>query len=336
MVKFLIRRLLGLVVVLLGLTVVMFVIVRLIPGDPVRAVLGYDATREMVEAFRATYGLDRPVLVQYGAFLGGLLRGDLGVSTMSGQPVAFDLRAYLPATVELALASVVISVLIGFPLGVLAALQRGRFLDTFASTVALVFIAIPVFWFGLLLQLVFYRLLSWLPYGGRIGDLPAGFSQVTGLLTIDALINLDFGLFWQAVQHLLLPAFSLSALLIASIARTTRMALSQVLSEQYVRTARSKGLSEAIVVLKHALRNAFLPILTVMGLRIGELLGGAVITETIFQWPGIGLYAVRAISYLDTAAIMGFSLVAISAYALINLVVDVLYSVLDPRIGVNA
>lgn len=336
MVQYLTRRLIGLVFVLLGMTVVMFVIVRLIPGDPVRAVLGYDATTEMVEAFRAHYGLDRPVHVQYLAFLSGLLRGDMGRSTTSGAPVVRDLATYLPATVELATASVVISILLGFPLGVLAAINRGGLVDRLATTASLVFIATPVFWFGLLLQLVFYRVLGWLPYGGRIGDLPPEFASHTGLLVIDALLNGDLRVLWDALSHLLLPAFSLSALLIASVARTTRMSLGQSLSELYVQTARSKGLARRVVVFKHALRNALVPIVTVVGLRIGELLGGAVITETIFQWPGIGSYAVRAISHLDTSAILGFSIVAVTAYALINLVVDVAYMFLDPRIGTRS
>lgn len=336
MAQFLLRRLFGLIFVLLGTTVVMFIIVRVIPGDPVRAVLGYDATTAMVEAFREAYGLDRPVPVQYFAFLAGLLRGDLGTSLTSGQPVTSDLRTFLPATVELALASVVISLLIGFPLGVLAALNRGRLIDSVASTSSLIFIAVPVFWFGLLLQLIFYRVLDWLPYGGRIGDLPRDFVPITGLISVDALLRLDLPLFWDALRHLLLPSFSLSALLIASVARTTRLALSQTMDEQYVMTAKSKGLAPNRVIYKHALRNALVPIVTVVGLRMGELFGGAVITETIFQWPGIGLYAVRAISHLDTSAILGFSIVAIGAFALINLAVDIVYMFLDPRIGADS
>jgi peptide/nickel transport system permease protein len=332
---FLIRRLALLLLVLLGLSGLTFALSHLVPTDPARAALGFDAAPDMVQQYRREMGLDRPLPVQYALYLRNLLRGDLGVSIMTRRSVMADLGVFLPPTVELTLVSLLLSVTVGGALGVLAAVRRGGPVDVLATAAPVAQLSVPVFVMGLLLLLVFYRWLGWLPYGGRLGSSTIAPITITGLYTVDSLLRLDFPTFRDAVAHLILPAVALSNLTLAEMTRITRSAVLDVLGQDYVRTARSKGLAERAVIWRHVMKNAAIPVVTVMGLRVGFLMGGAVITETIFAWPGIGRYAWEGARNVDLNVVMGVTLVLALAYALINLLVDVLYSVLDPRVRLS-
>ena len=335
MLPFLIRRLALLLLVLLGLSGLTFALSHLVPTDPARAALGFDAAPDMVQQYRREMGLDRPLPVQYALYLRNLLRGDLGVSIMTRRSVVEDLGKFLPPTVELTLVSLLLSVTVGGALGVLAAVRRGGPIDVLATAGPVAQLSVPVFVMGLLLLLVFYRWLGWLPYGGRLGSSMVPPPTITGLYTVDSLLRLDFRTFRDAVAHLILPAVALSNLTLAEMTRITRSAVLDVLGQDYVRTARSKGLAERAVIWRHVMKNAAIPVVTVMGLRVGFLMGGAVITETIFAWPGIGRYAWEGARNVDLNVVMGVTLVLALTYTLINLLVDVLYSVLDPRVRLS-
>ena len=335
MLPFLIRRLALLLLVLLGLSGLTFALSHLVPTDPARAALGFDAAPDMVQQYRREMGLDRPLPVQYALYLRNLLRGDLGVSIMTRRSVVEDLGKFLPPTVELTLVSLLLSVTVGGALGVLAAVRRGGPVDVLATAGPVAQLSVPVFVMGLLLLLVFYRWLGWLPYGGRLGSSMVPPPTITGLYTVDSLLRFDFLTFRDALAHLILPAVALSNLTLAEMTRITRSAVLDVLGQDYVRTARSKGLAERAVIWRHVMKNAAIPVVTVMGLRVGFLMGGAVITETIFAWPGIGRYAWEGARNVDLNVVMGVTLVLALAYTLINLLVDVLYSVLDPRVRLS-
>jgi peptide/nickel transport system permease protein len=332
---FLARRLALLLIVLLGLSALTFALSHLVPTDPARAALGFDAAPDMVQQYRREMGLDRPVPVQYVLYLRNLVRGDLGVSIMTRRSVIEDLGKFIPATLELTLASLLLSVVAGGMLGVLGAIHRGGPVDVLATAVPVAQLSVPVFVMGLLLLLVFYRTLDWLPYGGRLDSMLVAPPTITGLYTIDSLLHLDGRAFRSAGAHLILPAVALSNLTLAEMTRITRSAVLEVLNQDYVRTARSKGLAEWAVIWRHVLKNAAIPVVTVMGLRVGFLMGGAVITETIFSWPGIGRYAWEGARNLDLNVVMGVTLVIALFYALINLLVDILYSRLNPRVRLS-
>lgn len=335
MLPFLARRLALLLIVLLGLSALTFALSHLVPTDPARAALGFDAAPDMVQQYRREMGLDRPVPVQYVLYLRNLVRGDLGVSIMTRRSVIEDLGKFIPATLELTLASLLLSVVAGGMLGVLGAIHRGGPVDVLATAVPVAQLSVPVFVMGLLLLLVFYRELNWFPYGGRLDSMLVAPPTITGLYTIDSLLHLDGRAFRSAGSHLVLPAVALSNLTLAEMTRITRSAVLEVLNQDYVRTARSKGLAERAVIWRHVLKNAAIPVVTVMGLRVGFLMGGAVITETIFSWPGIGRYAWEGARNLDLNVVMGVTLVIALFYALINLLVDILYSRLDPRVRLS-
>ena len=334
MLPFLARRLILLLVVLIGLSALTFALSHLVPTDPARAALGFDASPDMVKQYRREMGLDRSLPVQYALYLRNLVRGDLGVSIMTRRSVAEDLARAIPATLELTLASLFLSVVVGGALGVLAAVRRGSLTDTLATAMPVAQLSIPVFVLGLLLLLVFYRILGWLPFGGRL-DPSLSLTPITGLYTVDALLQGDWKALRSAVLHLILPAVALSNLTLAEMTRMTRSAMLDTLGHDYIRTARSKGLPERRVIAHHVLKNAAIPVITVMGLRVGFLLGGAVITETIFSWPGIGRYAWEGARNVDLNVVMGVTLVVALAYALINVAVDLLYSALDPRVRLS-
>jgi peptide/nickel transport system permease protein len=329
---FLARRLALLLIVLLGLSALTFALSHLVPTDPARAALGFDAAPDMVQQYRREMGLDQPLPVQYLLYLRNLVRGDLGVSIMTRRLVVEDLGRFIPATLELTLVSLLLSVVAGSTLGILAAVRRGGAADVLATALPVAQLSVPVFVMGLLFLLVFYRALGWFPYGGRLDSMLVVPPTITGLLTVDSLLHLDWPGFRSAVAHLVLPAAALCNLTLAEMTRITRSAVLEVLNEDYVRTARSKGLAEAAVLWRHVLKNAAIPVVTVMGLRVGFLMGGAVITETIFSWPGIGRYAWEGARNVDLNVVMGVTLVIALFYALINLAVDILYSTLDPRV----
>jgi len=331
--SYVLRRLLGLVPVLFGISLLVFLFLKLIPGDPAQAILGERGSPEQLQALREKLGLNRPLHVQYLTFLRNVLTGDLGVSAVSTIPVAEELKRRWPATFELALSATLVAVALGIPLGILAAVRKNSLLDTLSMSLSLLGVSIPVFWLGLLLVYLFAVNLHWLPTGGRLStDLALDFRPITGFLVLDGLLSLKPQVVLDALRHLLLPALTLGTIPLAILTRITRGAMLEVLSQDYVRTARAKGLSERQVILKHALKNALLPVVTIVGLQFGTLLGGAILTETIFSWPGIGSYIYEGILNRDYPVVQAGVLVVATAFVLVNLLVDLSYALLDPRI----
>ena len=335
--QYILRRLILTIPLLFGVTLMAFAISHAVPADPVTANLGQKAMSDpdIVAAFRAEWGLDRPIYEQYLIYVGNLLRGDLGRSIKSRRPVLTDLRAFLPATIELATAAIVFGVLVGVVLGLLSAVWRNSWLDHVARLVSLFGVSIPVFWLALLGLFILYARLRWVPGPGRIDVGMAVPPHVTGLLTVDAIVAGDWATLRNVAAHLVLPALVLGSYTTGLITRVTRSAMLEVLGEDYIRTARAKGLSSRAMMVRHALRNALIPVITVIGFSYGNLLAGTVLTESIFAWPGIGQYAYRASTSLDFPAIMGVSMVIALIFIVVNLVVDVLYFVLDPRLRIT-
>jgi peptide/nickel transport system permease protein len=317
--------------VLLGVSIVVFFMVRAIPGDPAQIMLGQQATQEQVQQIRENMGLDKPIFVQYGLFLKDALRGDLGDSIVTGRPVTTELLTRLPATLELTAFAMLIAILVGVPVGVISAVRQYSLLDKSTSVLALTGISMPIFWLAMILVVIFGVNLELLPFPGRL-DPTTGITAITGLVLVDSLLTLNFAGFWDGLLHLIMPALALATIPMAVIMRMTRSSMLEVMNEDYVRTARAKGVVPWRVVFKHALRNAMLPTITVIGLQTGLLMGGAIITETIFSWPGIGLYTYNSISSRDYASIQGVVLYAALLFVLINLLVDILYAILDPRV----
>ena len=316
---------------LLGVSVVVFLMVRAIPGDPAQIMLGQQATQEQVQQIRENMGLDKPIFVQYGLFLKDALRGDLGDSIVTGRPVTTELLTRLPATFELVAFAMLIAILVGIPVGVISAVRQYSLLDKSTSVLALTGISMPIFWLAMILVVIFGVNLELLPFPGRL-DPTTGITAITGLVLVDSLLTLNFAGFWDGLLHLIMPALALATIPMAVIMRMTRSSMLEVMNEDYVRTARAKGVVPWRVVFKHALRNAMLPTITVIGLQTGLLMGGAIITETIFSWPGIGLYTYNSISNRDYASIQGVVLYAALLFVLVNLLVDILYAILDPRV----
>lgn len=333
---FLLRRA-GLVVpTFLGITLLVFSLIHMIPGNAVEALSG---ERGMDPARYARllheFGLDQPLYVQYLAYLGKLLKGDLGFSIITHEPVMREFLTLFPATLELSFCAMLLALSIGLPAGILAALKRNTFLDYSVMGVSLAGYSMPIFWWALLLILLFSVTLGWTPVSGRI-DILFDLPPVTGFMLIDSLLSGEPGAFRSALSHLILPAIALGTIPLAVIARMTRSAMLEVLREDYVRTARAKGLSRLRVIGIHALRNALIPVITVIGLQVGTLLAGAILTETIFSWPGIGKWLVEAIHRRDYPVVQGGILLSASIIILVNLVVDVLYGVINPRIRRSA
>ena len=330
---YLIRRLVLLVPTLFGLSILTFVISHVVPADPAKLAAGPRATPDMVETVRREYGLDQPLLRQYLTYVGDLLRGDFGESILTQHSVAEDLRDRFPATFELVLYAMLLAVLVGVPLGILAAVYQNRWPDQLSRVFAISSVSIPQFWFGVVLQLLLASRLGLFPLSRRLPTLAEPPRKVTGMLTVDSLLAGDLAAFWLAVTHLALPAVVLSIGAMAIIMRTLRGDMLEVLGLDFVRNARARGLSERRVILGHAARNAFLPSLTMIGLSFGWTLGGTVLVEAVFDWPGIGNYAVEAAVRLDFNPIMGVTLLVGVVFILLNLAVDLLYGVLDPRIS---
>ncbi len=332
---YIIRRLILTVPVLIGITLATFVISHAVPADPIVASLGQRAQDDpsIVAQYRHQWGLDKPLPVQYVFYVGNLLHGDLGVSISSRRPVIQDLQQYFPATLELSTAGLLIALLIGVPLGVLSAVRRDRLPDHLARFVSLIGVSTPVFWLGLLLLILLWYHLGLLP--GPTGQLDRGVTPpptVTGAAVVDSILAADWPALGNALAHLGLPAVVLGAYTMGLITRMTRGSMLEVLVQDYIRTARAKGLRASAIVLRHGLRNAIIPTLTLAGLAYGSLLSGAVLTETVFAWPGIGLYATQTAGAADFPAIMGVALLTAVLYLVINLVVDVLYAVLNPQV----
>jgi peptide/nickel transport system permease protein len=335
MARFIVRRFGGLIFVLIGVSVLTFFLAQVVPVDPAATALGSNAREEQIEAYRQQMGLDKPAVVQYANYVARLFHGDLGKSIRTRRAVLADLRDYLPATIELALVAMLVTVLVGTPLGIIAALNRNSFLDAAARSLALIGSAMPIFYVGLVLLGIFYRQLQWFPGPGRLDATLTPPRHITGLYTVDSLLTGNWQTLRNALGHLILPAITLGFYSTASLLRMTRSSILEMLGHDYVRTARAKGLAERVVIGRHVFKNALPPILTIIGILFGSLLSGAVLTETIFNWPGIGRYATTSVTTLDYPAVMGVTLVAAFIYPLVNTLVDIAYSFIDPRVRVN-
>lgn len=332
MIRFLLGRLAYIVPTFIGITIVAFGFVRILPGDPVLLMAGErGVTAERYQALLHQFGYDRPLWQQYFDFLTRLLHGDMGTSIVTKKPVFTEFMALFPATVELGLCAILLATLIGLPLGMFAAIRRGSWFDQLSMSSALAGYSMPIFWWGLLLIILFSGILGWTPVSGRI-SLVYFFPRVTGFMLIDSLLSGQKGAFTSAASHLILPTIVLATIPMAVIARQARSAMLEVLGEDYVRTARAKGLHPLRVVGLHALRNAMIPVITTIGLQIGTLMGGAILTETIFAWPGIGKAMVDSISRRDYPAVQGGLLIVAAIVMIVNLLVDLLYGLINPRI----
>lgn len=332
MLGYIARRLAWMVLVLWGVMTITFFVARVIPADPVGAILGPQAPPEAIERERQRWGLDKPLYVQYARYMESLLKGDLGRSLRTRRPVLQDIAQFFPATAELALAAFLIGLVFGISVGVVSAVYPGRIIDHVSRVFAIVGLSMPAFWLGLLLLLGFYYKLGWLPGPGQLPYWLPRPPRVTGFLLIDSLLAKDWTAFTSYLKHLVMPAFTLGWISTAAIARITRASMLEVLREEYIKTARMKGLRESRVVMRHAFKNALLPIITVTGIRLASLLEGAVLTETVFAWPGLGRYATHSFLSIDFNAVVGVAIFTAFLYAFCNLVVDLLYAYLNPKI----
>ena len=329
---YLVRRLCLMLPVLVGATIIVFLITNVLPGDPVSLRLGPHATAAQITYVREKWGLDKPLPVQYFRYMIGVLHGDFGTSVETRRSVLSDLRVYFPASLELSTSSMILCLVLGIPLGMLSAVKKDHLWDHFSRIFSLIGVATPLFWLGFMALLIFYLKLGWFAGGGRISLQLTTPTQISGLYVLDSLLSGNWPALKSSVQHLLLPTFTLSFTLIAYISRITRASMLDVLCQDYVVTARSKGLRESVVLFKHSLRNALLGVITVAGTLYGRLIGSLIITEMVFNWPGIGRYVVRSILSLDAKPVLGFTILIASSFVIINLLVDILYAVVDPRI----
>lgn len=330
------RRLLGALPNLLGVIVITFLLTRALPGDPAAYFAGGAATQEAVEQVRAQLGLDKPLPEQFLRYVAALAKGDLGLSITTGQPVLQELLTRLPASIEMVLLALTLACAVALPLGVMAATRPGSWIDQLCRVLTTAGVSLPTFFTGLVLAYVFYFLLGWAP--APLGRLDPVFSPppaVTGLYLIDALLVGDLALWWAAFKQLILPVVTMALFVLAPIARMTRASMLQVLSSDFVRTARASGLSKATVLVRYALRNALLPVVTTLGMVFGFMLGSSVIIEKVFGWPGVGSYAIDALTASDYAPVQGFVLAMGVLFVLLNLLVDVLYTLIDPRISME-
>ncbi len=336
MLSYLAQRFLSIGLSLLGVSILVFLMVHLIPGDAALTIAGERATQEVLEQIREDIGLDKPLYYQYAKFLWDLLHLDLGNSFKTKEPVVDEIRRYFPATAELTLAAMMFSIVFGITAGIIAAVFRGRFWDYFSMSASLAGISMPIFWLGLMLILLFSHVLGILPATGRLDTvLSLDIETHTGFYLLDTLLVMNFTAFKSAVSHLILPAITLGTIPLAIIARMTRSSILEVLNQPYITTAYAKGLSKWRVIIKHALKNSMVPVLTVIGLEFGYLMGGAILTEHIFSWPGLGSWLRDAVESRDVRAVQGGVLFVSALFMFVNLIVDLLYAYFDPRIRVG-
>jgi peptide/nickel transport system permease protein len=331
---FIIRRILIVIPTILGVTVIIFLMLSITPGDPAELLLGERATKEALESMREYLGLNKPLYVQYGLFLKRVVKFDLGETIWSREKVSKEIQDRFPATIELALAAMLISTLLGVTLGIISATKQYSWFDYGSMLGSLVGVSMPVFWLGLMLMLLFSLTLGWFPMSGRLNvelDLPV----ITNFYILDALLARDWTALKDVLMHLALPAMALSTIPLAIVARMTRSSMLEVLRQDYIKTARAKGLSETKIVMKHALRNGLIPVVTVVGLQFGILMGGAILTETVFAWPGIGKWLYEGVVKRDYMVIQGGTLLVATTFVIVNLIVDLLYAVINPRISVK-
>jgi peptide/nickel transport system permease protein len=332
-VQLVLRRLGFLIFVMVGISFITFMLSHVVPADPVRLFAGPRAGPKAIAAIRHQYGFDLPLWSQYLQYLGGIVHLDFGYSLTSHRPVADDLHDYLPATIELTLAAILWVLVVGIPLGAISAIWRNSIVDHIGRVLSITGVALPAFWLGLMVQLVLFDRAGWFPAGDRLGSNLTPPTHITGLYTIDSLLTGNMTDLWQSLYHLFLPSLVLAYGSLAVLTRQVRASMLEVMPLDYVRTARAKGLPRGRVLVRHALRNALLPATTVMGLQVGFLLGGALLVEDVFSWPGIGRYATLATTTLDYNAVMAVTIVAAAIYVIVNLLVDILYLTLDPRIS---
>ena len=328
---YIIKRLLQLIPVIIGVTIIAFSLIHLAPGDPARTMLGQHATQQELNEIREKYGLDEPVYVQYGIWLNGVLHGDFGRSILTKELVVNEIAERFPNTIELAIASMIFAITIGGLAGIISATNQYSITDYTVMGIALFGISMPVFWLGIMLMLIFGVILGWLPIGGRI-DLLIPFQRVTGFMVFDSIITGNFNALLSVLKHLILPALALGTIPMAIIARVTRSSMLEVLRQDFIRTERAKGLSERVVIYRHAARNAMLPVVTVIGLNFGLLLSGAILTETVFSWPGLGRLVVESVYERDYPLVVGCILIFAIIFVFVNLITDILYTFIDPRI----
>lgn len=331
MIKYIIKRLLMLIPVLIGVSLIVFVLLRVAASDPAPVVLGQHATDEQMDEWREANGLNDSVVEQYVDFITGAVQGDFGESYYTKSPVIDEIGSRFPATIEIAVFAIIVASVFGILIGVIAAVKKNSIIDNASMVLSLVGVSVPIFWLGILFIILFTKVLGWLPASGRI-DVTFSVNDVTGLYLIDTIISGDWEAFKNALWHLILPGMTLALYTLAIISRMTRSSMLDTLNQDYIRTARSKGLGEGRVIIKHGLRNALMPIVTVIGLQFGALLGGAVLTETVFAWPGIGSYTVECINKSDFPVIQAVVLIIATIFVLMNLIVDIIYAFLDPRI----
>ncbi len=337
--NYFIRRLGLAIIVILGVMIITFFVSRILPADPVRLFVGVRASEEIVEAKRIEFGLDKPVPVQFVNYVGGVLQGDFGISFRTKRPIADDLRIFLPATLELVILSMVLAVVIGIPVGVIAAANRGGFIDQASRVITIAGVSIPSFWLALILQLLFFSTLEWLPLGGRLSrefTITNPIEPVTGFFIIDGLITGNFAAWRNALWHLILPTFVLATYPISLTARMTRSSMLEVMSETYISAAQAAGLSRREILFKLALKNAIVPTLTVLGLVFAFSITGAILVEIVFSWPGLGTYVTESILSADFPVVMAVTLIVTVIYVVINLLVDILQASLDPRVRLGS
>lgn len=333
MLQYILKRLLGLIPVLFGITLAVFLLLRLIPGDPAIVLAGERATPEQIAALRTQLGLDQPLFLQYFAFVGNLLQLKLGNSILSGIPVLDEIRTRWAATFELSIAAILVAIVIGIPAGIIAAVQKNRWQDQVTIAGSLLGVSLPVYWLGLLLIYLFSVTLGWLPPSGRLSvETGFNFQPITGFYVLDSILRLNSAAFVDVITHLILPALTLGTIPLAIVARITRSAMLEVLNQDYIRTAKAKGLPNRLVIWRHALKNALLPINTTIGLQFGTLLSGAILTETIFSWSGIGSWIYEGILARDYPVVQGGVVFVAIVFVLINLLVDLSYAIVDPRV----
>jgi len=334
MIGFIIRRTLVVIPTILGITIIIFMMLAITPGDPAELLLGERATEASLAAMREYLGLNKPLYVQYGLFLKRVAKFDLGETIWTRQKVYIEIMERFPATIELTLAAMIISSFLGALLGILSATKQYSWFDYVSMLGSLFGVSMPVFWLGLMLMLVFSLTLGWFPMSGRLG-VDIDLNTITNFYVLDAILTRNWAALKDALLHLALPAIALSTIPLAIVARMTRSSMLEVLRQDYIKTARAKGLSEVKIVLKHALRNGLIPVVTVVGLQFGILLGGAILTETVFAWPGIGKWLFDGVVKRDYMVIQGGTLLVASIFVIINLIVDLLYAVINPRISVK-
>ncbi|MFP3919626.1 ABC transporter permease [Lysinibacillus telephonicus] len=331
MIKMIVKRLGLLIFVVFGVTLVTFFMSHVIPGDPASMIAGQRASEETLQSIRQQLGLDKPVWIQYFHYIGDLLTGDLGTSIRTQRPVLDELITFFPATLELAIAAFAIAIVLGIPLGVLAALKKNTFWDNLSRVFSISGVSIPVFFSGLIVILIFYGNLGWFPSNGRISLDINPPTHITGFYILDSIFTGDMVALKSSLEHIFLPALVLSYAQLAVITRQVRASMLEVMSQEYIRTAVANGIKGRLLIISYALKNALIPTVTVIGVAFGSLLGGAVVTETIFGWPGMGKFVVDSISYLDFPAMMGFTIIISIGYVLINLIVDIIYGLLNPQ-----